>query len=119
MQVPARSATNVATNDRASARNDRTDDVAARDEERARARQAAREKEEARARQEALAFRRRRIENLRERVATARAASERDERALEAAQPGSEGGRAARGVSRAALAEVLAALQAAEGDSEA
>jgi hypothetical protein len=88
----------------------RTDDHAARD--------AARVRQEARARDEARAFQRRRIENLRERAATARAASERDERELEAASRALKEAERRLERSRAALAEVSAALQAAEGDAE-
>ena len=99
-------------------RKEGTDAPAARDQERARAREAAREQEAARAREQARAFRRRRIENLRERVATARAASERDERTLEAASRALKEAARRSEVSRAALAEVVAALQAAEDDPE-
>ena len=88
----------------------RTEEQAARD--------AARIREEARARDEARAFQRRRIENLRERVATARAASEKDERELEAARRSLKEAERRLGSSRAALAEVAAALQAAEADAE-
>jgi hypothetical protein len=102
----------------APARDDRTDDPAAREQERARAREVAREKEEARAREEARAFRRRRMENLRERVATARAASERDERALEAASRALKEAERRAELSRAALGEVVVALRAAEDDPE-
>jgi hypothetical protein len=114
MQAP----TDAATNDRANERNDTTNDRAAREQERARAREAAAEREAARAREEARAFRRRRLENLRERVATARAASERDERALEAASRALKEAERRAELSRAALAEVVAALRAAEDDSE-
>ena len=96
---------------------DRTDSPAARDA--ARVRDAARARDEARAREEARAFQRRRIENLRERVATARAASEKDERELEAARRSLKEAERRLESSRAALAEVSAALQAAEGDPEA
>jgi hypothetical protein len=109
--------TDAATND-ANERNDTTNDRAAREQERARAREAAAEREAARAREEARAFRRRRLENLRERVATARAASERDERALETASRALKEAERRAELSRAALAEVVAALRAAEDDSE-
>lgn len=79
---------------------------------------AARVREEARARDEARAFQRRRIENLRERVATARAARERDEREVEAAGRTLEAAGRRLEISRAALAEASAALEAAEGDAE-
>jgi hypothetical protein len=82
------------------------------------AREAARVREEARARDEARAFQRRRIENLRERVATARAASEKDERELEAARRSLKEAERRLESSRTALAEVSAALQEAEGASE-
>ena len=88
----------------------RTDGHAARD--------AARVREETRARDEARAFQRRRIENLRERVATARATSEKDERELEAARRSLKEAERRLETSRAALAEVSAALQAAEADAE-
>ena len=112
---PARQAR---THDPAPDRNDATDAPAARERETARAREAAREKEAARAREEARAFRRRRIDNLRERVATARAASERDERALEAARRALKEAEHRRELTGAALAEAVAALQAAEDDPE-
>ena len=95
---------------------DQTDSPAARDA--ARVRDAARARDEARAREEARAFQRRRIENLRERVATARAASEKDERELEAARRSLKEAERRLESSRAALAEVSAALQAAEADAE-
>jgi hypothetical protein len=104
--------------DRVHDRKDGTDAPAAQEQERARAREAAREQQAARAREEARAFRRRRLENLRERVATARAANERDERALEAASRALKEAERRSEVSRAALAEEVAALQAAEDDSE-
>ena len=85
--------------------------------------QPARAAEEARARGEARAFQQRRIENLRERVATARAASERDERevdaasrALEMASRASQEAERRLELSRAALAAASAALEAAEDD---
>ena len=95
---------------------DQTDSPAARDA--ARVRDAGRARDEARAREEARAFQRRRIENLRERVATARAASEKDERELEAARRSLKEAERRLESSRAALAEVSAALQAAEADAE-
>jgi hypothetical protein len=114
--------TQARTVDRAADRNDGTDDGqaahTAREQERDRARQAAREKEEARAREEARAFRRRRLANLQERVATARAASERDERALEAASRALTEAERRSEHSRAALAEAVAALEAVERDAE-
>ncbi len=94
------------------------DEAAAREQARARAREAAREQEEARAREEARAFHRRRIENLRQRVATARAASERDERELEAANRALKEAERRLERSRAGLADAVAALQAAEAASE-
>ena len=112
-------ATQARTHDPAPARNDATDAPAARERETARAREAAREKEAARAREEARAFQQRRIDNLRERVATARAASERDERALEAASRALKEAERRSELSRVALAEVVAALRAAEDDQEA
>ena len=83
------------------------------------AEEAARARQEARARDEARAFQRRRVENLRERATTARAASERDEREVEAATRALKEAERRREISRAALAEVSAALEAAEGDPEA
>jgi hypothetical protein len=91
---------------------------AEREQENTRAADAARVREEARARDEARAFQRRRIENLRERVATARAASERDQRELEASSRALKEAERRFETSRAALAEVSEALQAAEGDAE-
>jgi hypothetical protein len=82
------------------------------------AREAARVRQAARARDEARAFQRRRIENLRERVATARAALERDERERDAAGRALKEAERRLESSRAALAEVSAALQVAEGDTE-
>jgi hypothetical protein len=82
------------------------------------AQEAARAKQEARARDEARAFQRRRIENLRERVATARAASERDEREVEAASRALKEAERRLESSRGVLAEASAALEAAEGHPE-
>jgi hypothetical protein len=76
-------------------------------------------KQEARARDEARAFQRRRIENLRARVATARAASERDGREVEAATRTLKETERRLESSRGALAQASAALEAAEGDPEA
>jgi hypothetical protein len=104
----------VRSDDRSAA----TSEPEPREQERARAREAAREREQARARAEARAFRRRRIENLRERVATARAASERDERALEGARRALKEAEHRRELTGAALAEAVAALEAAEADPE-
>ncbi len=96
---------------RAEARTEhRTEEHAARD--------ATRVREEARARDEARAFQRRRIENLRERVVAARAASEKDERELEAASRSLKEVERRLERSRAALAEVSVALQAAEAEAE-
>ena len=112
-----RPTTPARTDDRTDDRTvDRTDSPAARDA--ARVREAARARDESRAREEARAFQRRRIENLRERVATARAASEKDERELEAARRSLKEAERRLESSRAALAEVSAALQAAEADAE-
>jgi len=99
------------TDDRTDERtDDRTDD---RTDE-----QAARVRAEARARDEARAFQRRRIENLRERVATARAASERDEREVAAATRALKEAERRLESSRAALTEASVALEAAERDAE-
>ena len=106
------------TGDRSPGGSDVTGDRAALEQERARGAEAARRQQEARAREEARAFRRRRLENLRQRVAAARATSERDERALEAASRGLQEAERRTQLSRAALAEVSAALQAAEDDPE-
>src|SRR5450631_3416390 len=73
---------------------------------------------ETRARDEARAFQRRRIENLRERVATARAASERDEREVAAATRALKEAERRLESSRAALTEASVALEAAERDAE-
>jgi len=103
------------TDDRTDERTDnRTDD---RTDEQA-AREAARVRAEARARDEARAFQRRRIENLRERVATARAASERDEREVAAATRALKEAERRLESSRAALTEASVALEAAERDAE-
>lgn len=103
------------TDDRTDERtDDRTDD---RTDEQA-AREAARVRAEARARDEARAFQRRRIENLRERVATARAASERDEREVAAATRALKEAERRLESSRAALTEASVALEAAERDAE-
>ena len=83
------------------------------------AEEAARAQQEARARDEARAFRRRRIENLRERVATARAASERDEREVAAATRALKEAERRLESAREALAQASAALEAAEEDAEA
>jgi hypothetical protein len=83
------------------------------------AQEAARARQEARARDEARAFQRRRIENLRERVATAQAASERDQREVEAATRALKEAERRLESSRGALAQASAALEAAEGDPEA
>jgi hypothetical protein len=95
-----------------------TDDHVAQEQAKAHARDAARAREEARARDEARAFQRRRIENLRERLATARAASERDEREVEAARRALKEAERRLERARASLAEAAAALQTAEGDAE-
>lgn len=95
-----------------------TDDHQSQEQEGARVRDAVRAREEARARDEARAFQRRRIENLRERVATAQAASARDERELEAARRALKEAERRLETTRASLAEAAAALQAAEGDAE-
>ena len=84
----------------------------------ARTREETRLREETRAREEARAFQRRRIENLKERVVTARAASERDEREVEAASRALKEAERRLERSRAALAEVSAALEAAEADPD-
>jgi hypothetical protein len=82
------------------------------------AREAARARQEARAREEARAFQRRRIENLRERVAAAQAASERDEREAEAAARASKEAERRLELARAALAQATATLEAAEREIE-
>jgi hypothetical protein len=79
-----------------------------------RARDEARAREAARARDEARAFQKRRIDNLRERVATAQAARARDDRDVEAATRALKEAERRLESSRAALAEVSAALAAAE-----
>jgi hypothetical protein len=117
-QAGTQAGTHAGTDARAHERTSGLDDRAEREQERARALQAAREREAVRAREEARAFRRRRLENLRERVATARAASERDERAREAASRAVKEAERRAELSRAALAEVVAALEAAEADPE-
>jgi hypothetical protein len=94
------------------------DDQAARVREASRARDEARARNEARARDEARAFQKRRIENLRERVVTAQTARARDEREVEAATRALKEAARRLESSRAALAEVSAALEAAERDPE-
>ena len=80
--------------------------------------EAARAQQAARARDEARAFQRRRIENLRERMARARAASERDEREVEAATRALKEAERRLESSRGALAEVSGALETAEAEAE-
>lgn len=84
----------------------------------ARARDEARAREEARARDQARAFQKRRIENLRERVATAQAASARDEREVEAARRALKEAERRLESARATLVEASAALEAAEKNAE-
>ena len=94
---------------------DRIDDHAA--GEAARAQEAARARDQARARDEARAFQKRRIENLRERAATAQAASARDQREVEAVARALKEAERRLESSRTALAEVSAALEEAERDA--
>ena len=77
-----------------------------------------RARQEARARDEARAFRERRLKNLRERVAAAEAASERDERDVATARRALSEAEGRRETSRTALAQASAELQAAEAEPE-